>query len=158
MSGAQQEFETVDGSGKKVAVVAARFHHAIVDRLVEGACSYLTESGLAAEDVEVLRVPGAWELPLALERLAQRKRYDGLVALGCVVHGETPHFDYVCTEASAGVSQVSLKHGLPIGFGLLTCETMAQAEARAGGEVGNKGQEAAAATLEMIELLARLDS
>lgn len=158
MSGIREATSAVDGSGKRFAVAASRFHESIVDRLVEGAVACLVEHGVDRGDVTVVRVPGAWELPLALDELAATGGWDGLVALGAVVRGETPHFDYVCAEASRGIARVSAERRLPVGFGLLTCDTVEQAEARAGGVAGDKGREAALAALEMAELTARLRS
>ncbi len=156
MSGIREQSGTVDGAGRRLAIAATRFHAELVDRLVAGAVECLVEHGVAAADVAVERVPGAWELPLALDALARTGRYEGLVALGAVIRGDTPHFDFVAGEASRGIARVCERHGLPVGFGLLTCDTREQAEARAGGAVGNKGAEAALAALEMVLLLDRL--
>lgn len=145
-----------DGSGKRFAVVASRFNRQICDALVDGAVACLREHGVAAGDVTVVRVPGAWELPLALAAAAGSGRFDALVALGAVVRGETAHFDFLSAEATAGIARVAERHGLPIGFGLLTCDTLEQAAARAGGPAGDKGREAAEAALEMAALLPRL--
>lgn len=146
----------LSAEGWRIAVVASRFNQALVDRLVEAARRCLREHGVADRNLPVERVPGAFEIPLALRLLADQGSWDGLVALGVVIRGGTPHFDYVCAEASRGIARVSLEARLPIGFGLLTCDTHEQAEARAGGAVGNKGREAALATLEMIDLGHRL--
>jgi 6,7-dimethyl-8-ribityllumazine synthase len=146
----------LDGDGKRFAVVASRFNARLVDLLVGGAVDCLRRHGVAAEDVAVVRVPGAFEVPLACEELAAAGGWDGLVALGVVVRGETPHFDYVCGEAARGVAGVSRRHRLPVGFGILTCDTSEQAAERAGGKAGNKGWEAAQAALEMANLLAAL--
>lgn len=146
----------LDGSGRRVGVVAARFNSEVVERLLEGARAALERHGVARSDVEVVRVPGAWEIPLALEALAARGGLDALVALGAVIRGETAHFEYVAGECSRGVARVGLRHRVPIGFGVLTCETTGQALARAGGEAGNKGEEAALAALEMAGLLERI--
>lgn len=154
------EIETLEGDlnarGKRFAIVAARFNSRIVDRMVDGAVSCLLRHGAAAEDVRVIRVPGAWELPFALEEVAAAGNVDALVAVATVIRGETPHFDFVAGECSSGVAQVSSRHRLPIGFGVLTCDNSAQAEERSGGKVGNKGWEAAAAALEMASLAAQL--
>lgn len=146
----------LNASGKRFAVVAAKFNQRVVDSLVAGALDCLERHGAAAEDLVVVRVPGAWELPQALDELAAAGGFDGLVALAVVVRGETPHFDYICGECSSGVARVTAAHRIPIGFGVLTCETSAQAEARAGGKAGNKGFEAAQATIEMVDLVQRL--
>ena len=149
---------TPSGQGRRVAVVASRFNEAITTRLADGAMDALVRHGVAAADVDLVWVPGAWELPLAARRLMASERYDAVVALGAVIRGDTPHFDYVAGEASRGLSAVSAEFDVPVGFGLLTCDTMEQAEARAGGAHGNKGWDAALAALEMVELLDRLDA
>lgn len=142
--------------GKRFGLVAARFNARIVDHLLAGAMDCLLRHGAAASDLHLVRVPGAWEIPLALDELAAKGGFDGLVALGVVIRGETPHFDYICGECASGVARVGAIHRLPVGFGVLTCETSAQAEARAGGKAGNKGWEAAHAALEMVDVVARL--
>lgn len=149
---------TPSGHNHRFAVVASRFNEQITLKLVDGAMDALVRHGAAAEDVDLVWVPGAWELPAAARRLLASDRYDALVALGVVIRGETPHFDYVAGEASRGLSMASAEFDVPLGFGLLTCDTMAQAEARAGGTHGNKGWEAAIAALEMVDLFDRLDA
>lgn len=149
---------TPSGGGRRFAVVAARFNEAITSRLVEGALDALTRHGAAYEDIDVIWVPGAWELPTAARRLLVAERYDAVVALGAVIRGDTPHFDYVAGEASRGLAMASAEFDVPVGFGLLTCDTMQQADARAGGEHGNKGWDAAMAAMEMADLFQRLDS
>ena len=146
----------LQASGRRFAVVAARFNGRVVDSLVSAAVDCLVRHGAPAADITVVRVPGAWELPLALEELAASGRYAALVALGVVIRGETPHFDYVCGECSKGIAAVTARYRLPIGFGVLTTNTTAEAEARAGGKAGNKGWDAALAAVEMADLLARL--
>lgn len=145
------------GAGRRFGVVASRFNQPLVDALLEGALACLREHGVAEEDVHVVRVPGAWEVPAALEALGRAGGYAALVALAVVIRGETAHFDYICAECARGVAEAGRRTGVPIGFGVLTCETRAQAEARAGGAKGNKGREAAAAALEMADLLGRLE-
>ena len=145
------------GQGRRCAVVVSRFNDTITQRLLDGALDALVRHGVAFDDVDVLWVPGAWELPFAARRAAATERYDALVALGAVVRGDTPHFDFVAGEASRGLSLASSDFDVPIGFGLLTCETMAQAEARAGGDHGNKGWDAALAALEMADLFDQVD-
>jgi 6,7-dimethyl-8-ribityllumazine synthase len=147
---------TLIGAGRKFGIVAARFNGRLVDDLVAGAVDCLVRHGVSRSDLTLVRVPGAFELPFALDRLAARGGYHGLVALGVVIRGETPHFDYVCSQASAGIARVSHERGLPIGFGLLTTDNPAQAAERAGGKAGNKGWDAAMAALEMADLAARL--
>ena len=155
------EIETLSGAlsgvGRRFAIVASRFNGALVDQLVDGALDCLRRHGVEASDLELVRVPGAWELPFALDRLAAQGGWSGLLALGVVIRGETPHFDYVCSGATSGIARVSAERKIPIGFGLLTTETAEQAAARAGGKAGNKGFEAALAVLEMASLAERLD-
>jgi 6,7-dimethyl-8-ribityllumazine synthase len=145
------------GVGRRVAVVASRFNEPIVKKLVDGALQALLKYGVVFEDIDVVWVPGAWELPLAARWLLASERYDGIVAVGAVIRGETAHFDYIAGEASKGLAAASAESETPIGFGVLTCDTEEQAEARAGGEHGNKGWDAAVATLEMADLVARLN-
>jgi 6,7-dimethyl-8-ribityllumazine synthase len=144
------------GAGRRFGVVASRFNSRIGDRLVEGALDCLDRHGVAPGDVHLVSVPGAWELPQALEELAAAGGVDALLALGVVIRGETPHFDYICSQASRGIAAVAERHRIPVAFGLLTCDTSAQAEERAGGKGGNKGWDAALAALEMADLFARL--
>ena len=143
----------MNASGLRFAIVSARFNAAVTERLVAGARSCLIEYGAAANDIEILTVPGAWELPLAARHLAAHG-FDAIVAIGCVIRGDTPHFEYVAGAATNGLAQVQMESGIPIGFGLLTVENNEQAFARAGGREGNKGWESALAALEMA-LLAR---
>lgn len=145
------------GEGRRFAVLVSRFNEHITQKLADGAMDALVRHGCQMDDVDVVWVPGAWELPFAARRLAATERYNALVVLGAVVRGDTPHFDYVAGEASRGLADASSEYDIPIGFGLLTCDTMAQAEARAGGEHGNKGWDAAVAALEMTDLFDRLD-
>lgn len=147
---------TPSGKGRRIAVVASRFNETITTKLVEGALDALTRHGTDRESVDVVWVPGAWELPGAAVQLLATGAYDAIVALGAVIRGETPHFDYVAGEASRGLARASTDYGRPIGFGLLTCDDMDQAEARAGGAHGNKGWDAAMAALEMIDLFQRI--
>ncbi|MBE6441573.1 MAG: 6,7-dimethyl-8-ribityllumazine synthase [Desulfovibrio sp.] len=146
----------LDAKGLKVAIVAARFNDFIVDRLISGALDYLERHGIDDADVTLVRVPGAFELPLVCRKLAACGKYSGVLALGAVIRGGTPHFDYVCAEASKGIAQSMLESGTPIGFGLLTCDTIEQAIERAGSKGGNKGVEAAAAMLETIRVMEQL--
>jgi 6,7-dimethyl-8-ribityllumazine synthase len=147
------------GAGRRFGIVASRFNSRLGDLLVAGAVDCLRRHGVAAEDIHLVSVPGAWEIPQALEELAVAggdARVDGLVAIGVVIRGETPHFDYICAQASRGIAGVAERHRVPVGFGLLTCDTSEQAAERAGGKAGNKGWEAALAALEMADLFARL--
>ena len=138
-------------------MVVSRFNETITQRLLEGALDGFVRHGVAFDDVDVFWVPGAWELPAAARRVAATERYDALVALGAVIRGDTPHFDYVAGEASRGLSLASADFDIPIAFGVLTCDNLAQAEARAGGEHGNKGWDAALAALEMADLFDQVD-
>jgi 6,7-dimethyl-8-ribityllumazine synthase len=156
MNEIQETVGTLSGTGRKFAIVASRFNGRIVDPLVAGAVDCLIRHGVAAGDVQLVRVPGAWEIPAALEELAAPGTLEGLVALGVVVRGETPHFDFLCAECTRGIAGVTERHRIPIGYGVLTCDTSVQAQERAGGKVGNKGWEAALAALEMADLFARL--
>lgn len=144
------------GKGRRFAVVASRFNESVTSRLLDGAVDALKRHGVADADIDVVWVPGAWELPLAARQLIATRRYAGMVAVGAVIRGETPHFDYVANEAARGLAQASADHGCPIGFGVLTCDNMMQANARAGGAYGNKGWDAALAALEMTDLLGNL--
>jgi 6,7-dimethyl-8-ribityllumazine synthase len=143
-------------AGRRVAIVASRFHEDICGRLVEGARGALLGHGVRAGDVRVVWVPGAFELPQVAARLAAGGGVDALVCVGCVIRGETPHFEYVAGEAARGISEVGRTSGVPTTFGLITANTREQAEARAGGAVGNRGEEAALAALELLALYADL--
>jgi 6,7-dimethyl-8-ribityllumazine synthase len=156
VSGIEHLEGTLDASGLRIAIVAARFNEAIVRPLVDGATGALLRHGAAAEDLRVIWVPGAWELPVVLDRLAASGEVDALVALGCVVRGETTHFDYVAGEGSYGTAAIARTHGIPIGNAVLTTENWDQAVARAGGKLGNKGAEAALAAVETATLLRSL--
>jgi 6,7-dimethyl-8-ribityllumazine synthase len=145
------------GVGRRVAVLASRFNEPIVKKLVDGALQALLKYGVVFEDIDVVWVPGAWELPVAARWLLENERYDGIVAVGAVIRGETPHFDYISAEAARGLAEASAESVTPIGFGVLTCDTDEQAEARAGGAHGNKGWDAAVAMLEMADLVDRLN-
>jgi 6,7-dimethyl-8-ribityllumazine synthase len=146
-----------DGHGRRIAVLVSRFNEGITQRLETGALDALLRAGVAEADLDVIRVPGAWELPAAARTALATDRYDALVAVGAVIRGETPHFDYVAGAAARGLADVAAEFDVPIGFGVLTCDTIAQAEARAGGAHGNKGADAALAALEMADLHTRLD-
>lgn len=147
---------TPDGLGRKVAVVVSRFNETITQALGEGAVNTLVECGVDFNDIDVVVVPGAWELPTALRVLLGTGRYDACVVVGAIIRGGTPHFEFVAAETSRAIMQLGADFEVPIGFGLLTTDDMAQAEARSGGEHGNKGRDAALAALEMADLLARL--
>ena len=147
---------TVDAAGVRVAVLVARFNADVTERLLDGALRCLREHGGSEDDVEVYRVPGAWELPQAAARIAASGRHDALVTLGCVIRGETPHFDYVCDQANLGLGEVARSSAMPLTFGVLTTEDRAQALARAGEGTSNKGYEVTLAALQMVALYRRL--
>ena len=140
----------------RIAIVAARFNDIIVDRLIGGAVDYLCRHGQEREGLTIVRVPGAFELPIVCNKLALSGNYDGILALGAVIRGATPHFDFVANEATKGIAHISLATGMPIGFGLLTTDTIEQAVERAGSKSGNKGADAAASLLETIRVLQQL--
>jgi 6,7-dimethyl-8-ribityllumazine synthase len=140
----------------RVAILASRYNELITSRLLEGALACCREAGVPREDVDVVWVPGAFELPVAAAAAAGTKRYACLVALGVVIRGETPHFEYVAGEAARGLNAVAVAHALPVGFGVLTVDTMQQAMDRAGGSAGNKGHEATAAALGAADVIAQL--
>ena len=146
----------VTAQGRKVAVVAARFNDFIVSSLLKGATASWVEHGGAAEDLLVARVPGAFELPVVARKLAASGRWDAVIALGCVIRGDTPHFQYVAGECARGLNLVALETGVPVIFGVLTVETVEQALERAATTEGNKGGESMDTALEMADLLARL--
>jgi 6,7-dimethyl-8-ribityllumazine synthase len=143
--------------GARVGIVAARFNAEIVDALLAGARAALKSYGIDGAQVEVVRVPGAWELPLAAAHFADRGRFDAIIALGAVIRGGTPHFEYVCQGCAQGLMQVQQEFGIPVAFGVLTCDDDAQARERAGDGPGNKGAEAALAALEMIHVQREFD-
>jgi 6,7-dimethyl-8-ribityllumazine synthase len=145
-----------NGARRSVGIAVSRFNGEVTSSLLDGALEALAEAGVVPEAIEILPTPGAFELPLAAMALARSRRYSCVLALGCVIRGETPHFDYVASEAASGVQLASLETGIPVAFGVLTCDTREQALARAGGPHGNKGAEAACSALEMVESLAQL--
>ncbi len=144
-------------SRRKIAIAVSRFNRAVTDNLLEGALAACRELDVDATEENVYPVPGAFELPLVAQQLARSGRYDGIACLGAVVRGETPHFDFVCDQAAAGILRVALENEIPVAFGVLTTETIAQALARAGGEVGNKGYEAVHTIIETLDQLARIE-
>lgn len=141
----------------RFAIVATRFNDFIVESLIKGALHCLRQHGADDGDIELIRVPGAFEMPVAIEKLAASRRYDGIIALGAVIRGGTPHFDYVAGECVKGINAASQRHGVPIGNGVLTVDTIEQAIERAGTKAGNKGEEATLAVIEMVNLLRRID-
>ena len=177
MNGIGETRGDLAGAGRRFGIVASRFNQRIGEALIAGAADCLRRHGVAADDVLLMTVPGAWEIPQALAALAQTiqavptaagppgaptparlGRLDAIIALGVVIRGETPHFDYLARECTAGIARAGERLGLPVAYGVLTCDTAEQAEERAGGKAGNKGWEAALAALEMAALFARLRS
>jgi len=144
------------GDGKKLGIIVARFNSFISEKLLEGAIDALVRSGVSQQDIDVVRVPGAFEIPLIAQNMAKSGKYDAVICLGAVIRGATPHFDYVAGEVAKGTAQVMLDSGVPVLFGVLTTETIEQAIERAGTKAGNKGSDVAIAALEMINLLAAL--
>jgi 6,7-dimethyl-8-ribityllumazine synthase len=142
----------------RIVLLVSRFNSFVVESLLEGAIDTLKRHGADERDLQVVRVPGAYEMPIAAQRLAASKRYDAIIALGAVIRGGTPHFEYVAGECTKGLAAVSLKYDIPIAFGVLTVDTIEQAIERAGTKAGNKGAEAAMSTIEMINLLRDLES
>lgn len=140
----------------RFCLVVARFNSFIVESLLDGAVDTLKRHGASEDDITLVRVPGAFEMPLALEKLAAKGGYDAIIALGAVIRGGTPHFDYVAGECVKGMAQVTLKHGVPIAFGVLTVDTIEQAIERAGTKAGNKGAEATLSAIEMVNLLRQI--
>ena len=142
---------------ERFCLIAARFNESIVEKLVRGAVDTLTRHGIDESAIQLVYAPGAFELPLVAKRIAKSRRFDGIVALGTVIRGATPHFDYVCSQCASGLRQVGLEYEIPIGFGVLTCDTIEQAVERSGTKAGNKGAEAAQAAIEMVSLLRQLE-
>jgi len=156
MSVTVYEGDFVSGAGK-YAIVVGRFNAFVVESLLEGAIDTLKRHGVQESDIRVVRVPGAFEIPLAVKRVAAQKQDDAIIALGAVIRGGTPHFEYVSAESSKGVAQVSMDYDIPVANGILTVNTIEQAIERAGTKAGNKGAEAALSALEMVSLLRQLE-
>lgn len=154
--------KSIDGElsarGLRIGIVAARFNDFIVDRLVAAAVDTLVAHGAEHADLQIVRVPGAYEMPLAAKKMASSRRFDAIVALACVIRGATPHFDYVAGEAASGLARVSLEHEIALGFGVLTVNTLEQAIERAGSKAGNKGADAAIAAVQMASVLRQLEN
>jgi 6,7-dimethyl-8-ribityllumazine synthase len=148
---------TPAGRGRRFAVVASRFNEPVTRKLVDGALDALVRHGAGFDDIDIVWVPGAWELPLAVRRALMAERYDAVIAVGAVIRGETPHFEYVSAEAIRGIADAAAQADIPVTLGVLTCDTSEQAEARAGGDHGNKGWDAAVAAIEMADLMQHLD-
>jgi 6,7-dimethyl-8-ribityllumazine synthase len=154
------ERKVIEGSlearGLKFAIVVGRFNSTITERLLEGALDALKRCGADLSEVEIVRVPGSWEIPITIQAIAAQKRHDAIIALSAVIRGDTPHFDYVAGQAAAGIAQTSLSSGVPVAFGVLTTNTVEQAMDRAGLKSGNKGSDAAMTAIEMATLLRAL--
>jgi 6,7-dimethyl-8-ribityllumazine synthase len=146
------------GGGRRIGIAVSRFNDIITERLLVGARSCLADHGFTDEDVDVAWVPGAWELPLAAQHLIERRGCAAVIALGCVIRGDTPHFDFVAGGATTALASLQSRTGIPVGFGLLTTDTMEQALARAGGKAGNKGWESALAALETLGLIDAMEA
>ena len=146
----------LQAEGKKFGIVIARFNSFIAERLLEGALDTLMRSGVKDKEIEVARVPGAFEIPLVAQKMVKSGKYDAVICLGAVIRGSTPRFDFVANEATKGIAQASMESGVPIIFGVLTTDSIEQAIERAGSKAGNKGSECAATAIEMVNLLPQL--
>lgn len=146
----------LDAGGLQFAIVVSRFNSMITDRLLDGALDALLRSGSKEESIDVVKVPGSWELPMAAAEIARQKKHDAVICLGCLIRGETPHFDYIASGATKGLAQIGVETGVPIAFGVLTANNVEQAVNRAGIKNGNKGFDAAMTAIEMANLLRRL--
>jgi 6,7-dimethyl-8-ribityllumazine synthase len=147
----------ISGEGKRFGVVVARFNDFISDRLLNGALDALVRHGTKDEDIDIVKVPGSFEIPLVAKKMAQRGKYDAIICLGAVIRGSTPHFEYISAEVTKGVASVSLESGVPVIFGVITTDTLEQAIERAGSKSGNKGWAAGVAAMEMADLMDRVD-
>ncbi len=143
-------------TGKRFAIVVSRFNEFITSRLVDGAVDTLVRHGVSGEQIDIVWVPGSFEIPAAARRIARKKKYDAVVCLGCVIRGDTPHFDYVAGEVAKGIAAASAESDIPVLFGVLTTDTIEQAIERAGTKAGNKGSDAAAAAIELVNLYQQL--
>jgi 6,7-dimethyl-8-ribityllumazine synthase len=146
----------VSGKGRRYGVVVSRWNDFFTEKMLGGAIDTLVRHGAEEKNIHVVRVPGAWEIPLAVQKLLQKGDVDGVVALGCLIRGATPHFDYISSEVTKGLGKLSLDTGLPVTYGVITVENLDQAIERSGSKAGNKGGEAAASLIEMVELCAQL--
>lgn len=145
-----------DASSMRVGIVASEWNQNITEKLLEGACNTLERHGVKQENLSIERVPGSFELTFGAKKMAENKKTDAVIVIGCVIRGDTPHFDYVCSAVTQGVTELNLKHDIPFIFGMLTTENMQQAEDRAGGRYGNKGDEAAVTAIKMIDFNRRI--
>jgi 6,7-dimethyl-8-ribityllumazine synthase len=152
------EQKNTDDADVKIAIVASRFNSFIVDRLYDGAIKSLKANGVSDDAITIVKVPGAFEIPVAVKALLDQDKVDAVITLGAVIRGETPHFDFICNECSHGISQLAINSGIPVIFGVLTVDNTDQAMDRAGDEESNKGYEAASAALEMISVIKKIKS
>jgi 6,7-dimethyl-8-ribityllumazine synthase len=148
----------LDAKGLKFAILVTRFNSLITDRLLAGALDALARTGCKESDIEIVKAPGSWELPVLARQMASMKKHDGIICLAAVIRGDTPHFDYIAAEASKGLAQTAMEFGIPVAFGVLTCDTLEQALDRAGAKSGNKGFDAAMGAVEMGNLMRQLRS
>ena len=159
---ANEQVKTIEGEllarDLRFALIAARFNDFVVEPLIRGALDALKRHGVSDKQIEIVRVPGAFDIPIVARKLALTHRYEALITLGAVIRGQTPHFDYVAGECAGGIARIALESGVPISFGVLTTDTAEQAMDRAGGKAGNKGADAAMVAIEMANLLRRLDT
>ena len=146
----------LNASGKRFALVGSRFNELITRKIIEGAIDCLLRHNAKSDDITIVWVPGAFEIPIAAQRLARSRKYDGIIGLGAVIRGSTPHFDYVAAEAAKGIARVGLDHDVPVTFGVITADTIEQAVERAGTKAGNRGWDAALTTIEMVDLLPKI--
>ncbi len=142
--------------GLRFGIVASRFNHMLVDRLVEGAIDCILRHGGSEENIELARVPGSWEIPVAVKKFLEREDIDAVIALGVLIRGSTPHFEYIASEVSKGIANLSIESGKPVSFGIITADTLEQAVERAGTKMGNKGWESALSAIEMANLFRKL--
>jgi 6,7-dimethyl-8-ribityllumazine synthase len=148
----------LDAKGLKFAIVVTRYNSLITDRLLSGAQDALARTGCEEASIEIVKAPGSWELPVVARQIASQKRHDAIICLSAVIRGDTPHWDYIAAEASKGLAQTAMEFGVPVSFGVLTCETLEQAIDRAGAKSGNKGFDAAMSAVEMGNLMRKLRS
>jgi 6,7-dimethyl-8-ribityllumazine synthase len=146
----------VNGTGKKFGIVTSRFNEFITRKLVEGAVDSLVRHGAGEDKIDIAWVPGSFEIPAAAQKMATSKNYDAVICLGCLIRGDTPHFDFIAAEVSKGIAQIGLASGIPVIFGVLTCDNIEQAIERAGTKAGNKGADAAQSAMEMVDLFQKL--
>jgi len=154
----QVKFENISAEGYRFAIIVARWNGELTAKLARGAMDALSKAGANKDEIEIFNVPGAFELPVAAMKAAETGTFDAVICLGVVIRGETPHFDYVAGQAAAGIMQASMDTGIPVMFGVVTANTVEQAQARCGGDVGNKGYEAAMSAIEMANLLREMEA